>query len=110
MEEAPGVAAWARGGGEAEPGPASEAAGRGGRREEGEREEAGGGQPRQRRRGDGGVAAPRLGRLTLGEASGALGDLGTFLPLVTGLAAATGLDAGTTLLGTGLYNVATGAA
>ena len=97
-------------GGEAEPGPASEAVGRGGRREEGEREEAGGGQPRQRRRRDGGVAAPRLGRLTLGEASGALGDLGTFLPLVTGLAAATGLDAGTTLLGTGLYNVATGAA
>lgn len=43
------------------------------------------------------------------EAAGAVGDLGTFLPLTLGLVAAAGLDLGTTLVGTGLYNLASGA-
>lgn len=43
------------------------------------------------------------------EAAGAVGDLGTFLPLTLGLVAAVGLDLGTTLIGTGLYNLASGA-
>ncbi|MBK8724904.1 MAG: putative sulfate/molybdate transporter [Holophagaceae bacterium] len=42
------------------------------------------------------------------EASGALGDLGTFLPLVVGISQATGLDFGVTLFFAGLLNVATG--
>ncbi|KAL4513241.1 hypothetical protein Ndes2526A_g02379 [Nannochloris sp. 'desiccata'] len=40
--------------------------------------------------------------------SGALGDLGTFLPLLVGLVKIAGLDLGTTLLFTGIYNVITG--
>lgn len=46
--------------------------------------------------------------VTLGECSGALGDLGTFLPLTLGLTQVTGLDFGTTLLFTGLYNIYSG--
>jgi len=40
--------------------------------------------------------------------SGAMGDLGTFLPLTIGLSQKIGLDFGTTLLFTGAYNVLTG--
>jgi len=42
------------------------------------------------------------------EAAGAVGDLGTFLPLTLGLVSAAGLDLGTTLVGTGLYNLLSG--
>ncbi|KAG6549942.1 hypothetical protein Mapa_008453 [Marchantia paleacea] len=42
------------------------------------------------------------------ETSGALGDLGTFIPILLALAYANGVDLGTTLLFTGVYNVATG--
>jgi hypothetical protein len=41
------------------------------------------------------------------EAGGSLGDLGTFIPLLVGLTAECGLDVGTTLVFTGLYNLAT---
>jgi len=47
-------------------------------------------------------------RFDLSEASGALGDLGTFVPIVVSLVAVCGLDAGTVLLFAGLANVATG--
>ena len=47
--------------------------------------------------------------LTVSEMSGAMGDLGTFLPLAVGLTKAVGLDLGTTLLFSGAYNVITGA-
>ncbi|KAF6260897.1 hypothetical protein COO60DRAFT_840848 [Scenedesmus sp. NREL 46B-D3] len=46
--------------------------------------------------------------ITFQELSGSLGDLGTFLPLIVALAATIGLDLGTTLLFTGLYNIASG--
>ena len=46
--------------------------------------------------------------VTASEVSGALGDVGTFLPLVVGLTQEVGLDLGTTLLFTGVYNVLTG--
>ncbi|MCO5590869.1 hypothetical protein L7F22_044844 [Adiantum nelumboides] len=42
------------------------------------------------------------------EASGALGDLGTFVPIVVALTLVTGLDLGTTLIFTGVYNILTG--
>lgn len=42
------------------------------------------------------------------EVSGALGDLGTFLPLVVALTQVASLDLGTTLWMTGFYNVVTG--
>ena len=47
--------------------------------------------------------------LTLNELSGSLGDLGTFLPLTVGLAQKVGLDFGTALIFTGIYNIITGA-
>jgi len=47
-------------------------------------------------------------RFNLGEASGALGDLGTFVPLVAALVAVSGLDIGSVLLFAGLGNIATG--
>ena len=47
-------------------------------------------------------------RFDLREASGALGDLGTFIPLVVSLIAVCGMDAGTVLVFAGLFNVATG--
>lgn len=46
--------------------------------------------------------------VSFGEVSGALGDLGTFLPIVVGLTQTVGLDLGTTLWFTGAYNIATG--
>jgi len=46
--------------------------------------------------------------VTLAEASGSLGDLGTFLPLTISLAQFNGLDLGTTLIATGLYNISSG--
>lgn len=49
-----------------------------------------------------------LSELSLKEASGALGDLGTFLPLIVGLVQVIGLDLGATLIATGIYNVVTG--
>ena len=42
------------------------------------------------------------------EASGALGDLGTFVPIAIALTLVNGLDLGTTLLFTGAYNIVTG--
>ncbi|KAL3701187.1 hypothetical protein R1sor_019209 [Riccia sorocarpa] len=42
------------------------------------------------------------------ESSGALGDVGTFFPIVLALALVNGLDLGTTLIFTGLYNIITG--
>lgn len=52
----------------------------------------------------------RLGdmRFNLAEASGALGDLGTFIPLVVSLVAVCHLDLGSVLLFAGLYNILTG--
>lgn len=47
------------------------------------------------------------GQLTLQEASGAMGDLGTYVPLALALATSRGLDLGTTLIGTGLYHAYT---
>ena len=41
------------------------------------------------------------------EASGAVGDLGTFLPILVGLTVRCDLDVGTTLVFTGMYNLAT---
>lgn len=41
------------------------------------------------------------------EASGSLGDLGTFLPLLVGMSVECGVDAGTTILFTGAYNIVT---
>lgn len=49
-----------------------------------------------------------ISHVTPSEVSGALGDLGTFLPLVVGLTQEVGLDLGTTLLFSGVYNVLTG--
>lgn len=55
-----------------------------------------------------GNAARRMWRsFTWREASGAMGDLGTFLPLLVGMSIENGVDAGTTILFTGAYNVAT---
>ena len=45
--------------------------------------------------------------LSWSEASGSLGDLGTFLPLLVGLTVESGVDVGTTLIVTGLYNLVT---
>ncbi|MBI4538126.1 MAG: sulfate transporter [Gemmatimonadetes bacterium] len=47
-------------------------------------------------------------RFDLSEASGALGDLGTFVPLVVSLVAVVHMDAGSVLLFAGLFNIATG--
>ena len=44
---------------------------------------------------------------TWAEASGSVGDLGTFVPIAVGLTVRSGLDIGTTLTMTGLYNLAT---
>ncbi|CAN6442583.1 unnamed protein product [Victoria cruziana] len=43
------------------------------------------------------------------EINGAMGDLGTFIPIVISLTLVNGLDLGTTLIFTGVYNIATGA-
>ncbi|RMH04291.1 MAG: sulfate transporter [Planctomycetota bacterium] len=52
---------------------------------------------------------PRL-RFDLAEASGALGDLGTFLPLVVALATVGGLDLGAILFFAGICNILSGLA
>jgi hypothetical protein len=44
----------------------------------------------------------------LGEVTGALGDIGTFLPIVIGLTQLVGMDPGTILVMAGLANIATG--
>ncbi|XP_010938513.1 molybdate transporter 1-like [Elaeis guineensis] len=43
------------------------------------------------------------------ELNGAMGDLGTYIPIILALALANGLDLGTTLIFTGVYNILTGA-
>jgi hypothetical protein len=43
------------------------------------------------------------------ELSGSLGDIGTFLPILLALSLVNGLDFGTTLIFTGIYNFITGA-
>lgn len=50
----------------------------------------------------------RQARLDRHEIAGSLGDMGTFLPLLTGMAAQNGLDFATGLLFAGLFNVVTG--
>lgn len=52
----------------------------------------------------------RHARLDRHEVAGSLGDLGTFLPLLVGMAAQNGLDFGTALFFAGLFNVVTGLA
>lgn len=47
-------------------------------------------------------------RFDLSEVSGALGDLGTFIPLVVSLVTICHLDLGSVLFFAGLYNIATG--
>jgi len=47
-------------------------------------------------------------RLDRNEVAGSLGDLGTFLPLLVGMAAQNGLDFAAALFFAGLFNVATG--
>ena len=44
-------------------------------------------------------------RFWLREASGALGDFGTFVPLAVGMVVMAGLDAGTLLVTAGLANI-----
>ncbi len=50
----------------------------------------------------------RAMRFDLTEASGSLGDLGTFIPLVVSLVHVSHMDAGSILLFAGLYNILTG--
>jgi hypothetical protein len=49
-------------------------------------------------------------RLDRGEISGSLGDLGTFLPLLLGMASQNGLDFAAALFFAGLFNILTGLA
>ncbi|XP_021714192.1 molybdate transporter 1-like [Chenopodium quinoa] len=44
-----------------------------------------------------------------GELNGAMGDLGTYIPIVLALTLSRNLDLGTTLIFTGIYNIVTGA-
>ncbi|ESQ46693.1 hypothetical protein EUTSA_v10000159mg [Eutrema salsugineum] len=48
-------------------------------------------------------------RSKLAELNGAMGDLGTYIPIVLALTLAKDLDLGTTLIFTGIYNAITGA-
>ncbi|CAL9234064.1 unnamed protein product [Arabidopsis halleri] len=48
-------------------------------------------------------------RSKLAEINGAMGDLGTYIPIVLALTLAKDLDLGTTLIFTGIYNAITGA-
>src|SRR6266496_5103794 len=50
----------------------------------------------------------RYARLNRHEIAGSLGDLGTFLPLLLGMAAQNGLDFGTALFFAGLFSLVTG--
>ena len=52
--------------------------------------------------------ALRLARLDRHEIAGSLGDMGTFLPLLVGMAAQNGLDFPAALFFAGLFNVVTG--
>src|SRR5512142_1123989 len=52
--------------------------------------------------------ALRGARLDRHEIAGSLGDLGTFLPLLVGMAAQNGLDFASALFFAGLFNVVTG--
>lgn len=52
--------------------------------------------------------ALRWARFDRHEIAGSLGDLGTFLPLLVGMAAQNGLDFGASLFFAGLFNVVTG--
>jgi MFS superfamily sulfate permease-like transporter len=57
----------------------------------------------------GGVwGALRSARLNRHEIAGSLGDLGTFLPLLVGMAAQNGLDFASALFFAGLFNIVTG--
>ncbi|PKA63430.1 Molybdate transporter 1 [Apostasia shenzhenica] len=47
-------------------------------------------------------------RSTWAELNGAMGDLGTYIPIVMALTLAKGLNLGTTLVFTGVYNILTG--
>jgi MFS superfamily sulfate permease-like transporter len=50
----------------------------------------------------------RYARLDRHEVAGSLGDMGTFLPLLVGMAAQNGLDFGAALFFAGLFNIVTG--
>ncbi len=50
----------------------------------------------------------RHARLNVHEIGGSLGDMGTFLPLLVGMAATNGLDFATALFFAGLFNIITG--
>src|SRR5512142_3303513 len=50
----------------------------------------------------------RQARFDRHEIAGSLGDMGTFLPLLVGMAAQNGLDFGASLFFAGLFNVVTG--
>ncbi len=50
----------------------------------------------------------RVARLDRAEVGGSLGDLGTFLPLLLGMAATNGLDFAASLFFAGLFNLVTG--
>jgi len=50
----------------------------------------------------------RFARFNRFEVAGSLGDMGTFLPLLTGMAALNGLDIASALFFAGLFNVVTG--
>src|SRR5512135_2493046 len=52
--------------------------------------------------------ALRWARLDRHEIAGSLGDMGTFLPLLVGMAAQNGLDFGASLFFAGLFNLVTG--
>jgi len=54
------------------------------------------------------MAMPRLGRLSWSEASGALGDLGTLVPLLVGMAQIGVIDFVPALFFGGVFNVLTG--
>ncbi|MDX1649420.1 MAG: putative sulfate/molybdate transporter, partial [Myxococcota bacterium] len=58
--------------------------------------------------GDGAGPPPPRWRFDLPELSGALGDLGTFVPLAASLIAVCGMDAGSVLVFAGAAHVATG--
>jgi MFS superfamily sulfate permease-like transporter len=53
-------------------------------------------------------SALRMARLDRHEIAGSLGDMGTFLPLLVGMAAQNGLDFASSLFFAGLFNVVTG--
>src|SRR5437868_1846997 len=60
------------------------------------------------RRGRAFPGALAFARLDRHEIAGSLGDLGTFLPLLVGMASQNGLDFGAGLFFAGLFNVMTG--